>query len=351
MRLRYLGSVNALVVAITIVPLVAVAVAGQTRATTSEQPIAAKKWTSLRTADGQPDLRGVWSNNNATPLERPKQWAGKQSLSDEEVAQLARIAAQIQENDGDAQFGDDIVEAALERDNAPKSSDTTGNYNQFWIVNRNFDDRRTSLITDPPDGRIPPLTPEAQQRQTAAAAHRKVHPADGPEDRGLGERCVNFEVPRLQAGYNSYYQIFQAKDYVAILMEMGHQVRIIPLDGRPHLNQNLRQWNGDSRGRWDGDALVVETTNFSPKSEFRRARAERVHVIERYTRVGPNTLNWEITVNDPTTWTGPWTLMIPLKNEKNAAVHEYACHEGNQSMFGILSGHRAQEKAVEARLP
>lgn len=349
MRLRCPGSINALVAAIAVVPLVAVAVAGQTQAPTPKQSIA-KKWPPPRTADGHPDLGGVWSNNNATPLERPKQWAGKQSLSDEEVAQLARIAAQIQENDGDAQFGDDIVEAALAREGAPKSSDTTGNYNQFWIVDRDFGDRRTSLITDPPDGRIPPVTPQAQELQAARGAYRKAHPADGPEDRGLGERCLNFEIPRLQAGYNSYYQVFQAKDSVAILMEMGHQVRIIPLDGRPHVNQNLRQWNGDSRGRWDGDTLVVETTNFSPKSEFRRGPAERLHIIERYTRVGPNTLNWEITVNDPTTWTGPWTLMIPLKNE-NAAIHEYACHEGNQSMFGILSGHRAQEKAVEAPRP
>jgi hypothetical protein len=347
MRDRCATWIVALVVGSSLVATTAVTVTGQGKAA-AKSAASTAKWTAPRTVDGQPDLQGVWANNNATPLERPKQWAGREYLTDEELAQLKQVADEIVANDGDAQFGDGLVLAALEKIKKPGSYDPgTGNYNQFWLVERDFEDRRTSLVIDPPDGRIPALTPEAQKRRAAAIEYRKAHPADGPEDRPAGERCVNFGVPKLGAGYNSYYQVFQSKNHVVILSEMAHDARIIPLDGRPHVDKSIRQWNGDARGRWEGDTLVVETSNFSPKSEFRES-TDKLHLVERFTRTGPETLRYEVTITDPTTWTKPWTVSIPLKSRKEA-IYEYACHEGNEGMFGILSGHRADEKAEEAR--
>jgi hypothetical protein len=325
-----------------------VAIQAQQKPATANSTRAAANWTVPRTADGKPDLQGVWANNSGTPLERPKQWAGRQFVTPEELAAVKKMADEIVANDGDAQFGDGLTLAALDRISKPGSYDpATGNYNQFWLVDRYFEDLRTSLITDPPDGRIPPLTPDGQKRRAARIEYGKLHPADGPEDRPAGERCVNFGVPKLGAGYNSYYQVFQTPTHVAILSEMAHDARIIPLDGRPHVGQTIRQWNGDARGRWEKDTLVVETRNFSKKSEFREA-TDQLHLVERFTRVGPDTLNYEVTITDPTTWTKPWTVMIPLKRH-NELIYEYACHEGNEGMIGILAGHRAQEKADAAR--
>src|SRR5580765_9050078 len=192
---------------------------------------APRKWVMARTSDGHPDFQGVWANNTVTPLQRPKQWEGKERLTDAEVAELQRFAAQIEENDGDAQFGDGYILAVLNKISNPKSYDPgTGNYNQFWVVGRDWHDRRTSLITDPPDGRLPPMTPEAQKRRAAEIEHRKVHAFEDPEVFPAGERCVNFGIPRLTAGYNSYVQIVQSPGYVAIMNEMAHDARIIPLD-------------------------------------------------------------------------------------------------------------------------
>ena len=299
-------------------------------------------WMLPRTADGHPDLQGVWANNNVTPLERPPQWAGKERLTDEELAELKAATAQVIASGLDAQFGDQLVLKALEGLTDADSYDTTGNYNQFWLVDRDFT-HQTSLVIDPPDGQVPALTVAAQHGAEARRGYRSAHPADGPEDRGLGERCANFGVPRLGAGYNSYFQIFQTSRHVAVLKEMAHDAKLIPLDGSPHAPDGVRQWNGDSRGRWEGDTLVVETTNFSPQSNF-RGSADHLHLVQRYTRVGPDTLDYEVTVTDATTWTRPWTVLIPLKRSADA-VFEYACHEGNYGMEGILSGHRAQERA------
>jgi hypothetical protein len=310
---------------------------------------AASTWTAPRTPDGRPDLQGIWTNNTATPFERPKELAGREFLTDEEVARLQRVAGELFNGESDAAFGDAVFTSVWtaaqgkEADiKAANGFDTvTGNYNQFWLVDRTFDNR-TSVVTTP-DGRIPPLTPEAQKRLAAAAEYRKLHPADGPEDLPLGHRCVNFGVPKLGAGYNSYHQIFQTPTHVAVLSEMAHDARIIPVDGRPHAPSQLRQWNGDARGRWDGDTLVVETTNFSPKSEFRAAR-ENLRLTERFTRVSEDTLKYDVTVDDPTTWTKPWTAMLLLKRSTEP-IFEYACHEGNEGLAGALSGHRAEEKA------
>ena len=302
------------------------------------------KYVPPRTADGQPDLQGVWANNNATPLERPVALAGRALLTDAEVAALKAKSQELFNGDGDAAFGDDVFLAVLAGTKKFSSSDaTTGNYNQFWIADRDFDNR-TSLITDPPDGRLPPLTPEAQKRRAGPQQDRTQRGFNGPEDRALSERCITFGAPRVQAAYNSYFQIFQTRTHVAILMETIHDARIVPIDGRPHVGQGIRQWLGDSVGRWEGDSLVVETTNYSPKSDFRGAH-ENLHIVERFTRVSPNRIDYTIAVNDPTTWTKPWTAMIPLKLTRDE-IYEYACHEGNEGMVGILEGARAQEKAA-----
>jgi len=307
----------------------------------------ASTWTPPRTADGQPDLGGIWANNAATPLERPKELADRPFLTDEEVADMtARAARLFGENAGDAAFGDSVYQAVLADLQAFKSRSITGDYSTVWMVPREFENR-TSLILDPSDGRVPALTPDAQTRQAAAAAAR-LRPPSGPEDLSLQVRCITYGVPRvggLAAGYNSYYQISQAPGYVVIAMEMIHDARIIALDGRPHLPQSVRLWHGDSRGRWEGNTLVVDTTNFSPKSNFMGA-SDKLHMVERFTRVAPDVLEYEITLSDPTTWTRPWTSMIRLKQTQDA-VYEYACHEGNESLGGILRGARADERAAD----
>ncbi len=300
-------------------------------------------WTLPRTADGHPDLQGVWANNNVTPLERPEVWAGKDTLTDEELAAL-QVAATDAVSDGDALFGDQLVLAAIERTTAESYDPTTGNYNQFWIADRDFSNR-TSLVVDPRDGRIPAMTSSGQTRSKMLRDHRRMHPADTYTDRPLSERCVTYGHPRLGAGYNSYYQLFQSKDHVVVYMEMNHDARVIPLDGTPTLNDDVRLWHGDSRGYWDGDTLVVTTTNYSSHATFRGISSENMNVTERFTRVGPQTLNYEVTVDDPTTYTKPWTVMIPLMGTTDA-VYEYACHEGNIGMDGILAGHRAEEREL-----
>ena len=311
---------------------------------------ATANWTTPRTVDGQPDLQGVWSNNSATPLERPKELAGRAYLTDQEVAALKKKAAELFENgNSDAAFGDTVFESVLANVKGTKagfkSTDGgTGDYSSVWTVARDWDNR-TSLITDPPDGRLPAMTPEALQKQSAAFAKMKARPA-GPEDRSLSERCITYGSPQLVAGYQSYYEIVQSANSVAIMTEMIHDTRVIPLDGGPHLSPNIRNWMGDARGHWEGDTLVVDSTNFKPGA-FRNVSTEKLHVVERFTRTGPNTLQWQITIDDPGAWTKPWTAMIPLRPSKKA-VYEYACHEGNYGLQSILAGARREDQAEEA---
>jgi hypothetical protein len=334
-----------------LVGLVAVAVgAGLTAQSHAKTGTAVAGWTAGRLPDGHPDFQGVWANNTVTPLQRPKQWEGKTRLTDAEVADLQKFAAQITENDGDAQFGDGFILAVLNKISKPTSYDPgTGNYNQFWLVERDWHDRRTALVTNPADGKIPPMTPEAQQRRAAELEHRKTHAFEDPEVFPLGERCVNFGVPRLQAGYNSYLQIVQSPGYVMIMNEMAHDARVIRLDGRPHLDPRIRVWNGDPRGHWEGDTLVIDTTNFSSKSDFMGSH-ENLHLTERLTRVSRDVLDYEFTVDDPTTWTASWTAMIPLRM-KNEQIYEYACHEGNDAIPDMLRGHRFEEREAAKSRP
>jgi hypothetical protein len=314
-------------------------------------------WQIPRTPDGRPDLQGVWSNNGVTPMTRPAQWKDKERLTDAEVEELKRLVAQYVDQGGDAIFGSFIQIALNLKDsgkfNQTSYDPTTGNYNQFWMVERDWDNR-TSLITDPRDGQFPPLTPEAQQRRARGRGRGVVVEgsesgprgrADGPEDRPLSERCISYGAPRTGTGYNSYLQIVQSPETVIVLQEMIHDARIVPLSGQPHLPSNVRQLHGDPRGRWEGDTLVVETTNFTNGFQ---GSTPNVRLTERFTRASHDYLNWEITVDDPATWTAPWTFMIRLKRTDDQ-IYEYACHEGNISMTGILAGARADEaKAAKA---
>ena len=309
-------------------------------------------WTPPRTPDGRPDFQGVWVNNNATPLERPKELAGRATLTDQEVAALKKKAHELFGGEGDAAFGDGVFNAALANVNGTKSgfksSDGgTGDYSSVWTVERDWDNR-TSLITDPPDGRMPAMTAEGQKRRggnpsNLAGLNRR---ADGPEDRPLQERCITYGSPSLVEGYQSGYQIVQSPAAVAITTEMIHDTRMLRLDSGPHPPSTVRQWLGDSRAHWEGDTLVVDTTNYKPRS-FMSISSEQLHVIERFSRTAPETLKYEITIDDPGTWTKPWSLMIPLKRADHA-LFEYACHEGNYGMAGILAGARVEEQQAAA---
>jgi hypothetical protein len=292
----------------------------------------AQTWTPARTPDGHPDLQGFWTNATITPLERPRDLGAKEFFTAAEAAEnrkRALVPSSVSERGGtEAHY--EFTQFGLDRTQAQVA---------FSL--------RTSLIVGP-EGRVPPLTPEAEQRNAERAAAAKGHEFDGPESRGIQERCIvwgNEGPPMLPPGYNSYLQIVQAPGYVAILQEMIHDVRIIPLDARPPVPQNIRGWLGVSRGRWEGDTLVVDTRNFTDKTNFRGSR-ENLHVVERFTRVDDNTIRYEFTVDDPTTWTRPWSAELPLAKDKGP-IYEYACHEANYGMANNLKGARAVEKAAE----
>ena len=296
-------------------------------------------WTAPRTADGQPDLQGIWSNNTATPLERPTALAGKESLTDEELAELQARAAELRENEQAGNLlGDLLIQQVLEDPDFQEFDPGTGNYNSFWLAERKLD-HRTSLIVDPPDGRIPAFTAAALER-FGSRPPAGDHPA-GPESLPLTERCITYGVPNLLAGYNSYFHIMQTADHLVFLQELIHDARIIPIDKPGQLDASIRLWHGDARARWEGDTLVIETANYSNQSMLRGA-TRNTHVVERLRRVGPDTLEYVITFSDPDTWESPWTLMIPLERS-DEALFEYACHEGNYAMEGILAGARVLE--------
>jgi len=295
------------------------------------QSAAAKKpWTLPRTPWGEPDLQGKWSYATITPLERPNGQASKEVLTGEEVAALHEGART------DADRRDGGAEADLARA-----------YNAYWY-DRGKSIGRTSLIVDPPDGRLPALTAEGRRRLAANEEAERTHPYDSWEDRPLQERCIVYHgVPPLPTGYNNTYEIFQTPGSVVILDENIHDVRVIPLDGRPHLNPGIRQWNGDSRGHWDGNTLVVETTNYSPRTTFRfPVAAETLHAVERFTRVAADRIDFRFTITDSTTYTRPWTVSLPLAGLPDYHIFEYACHEGNYSIRNVLSGARAQEASA-----
>ena len=330
--------VGALAVVCVWVLLAPVPVAGQA-------PTAAAATEKSRTAWGVPDLQGVWDFRTLTPLERPRELAGKEVFTEEEAA--AFVAASLAEIEG----RDDAVPA-----------DIVGNYNQFWFDRGTtvVGTRRTSRIVNPPDGRLPPLTPEAERRSTSpegvrvAQANRGIVPPVSWEDLEPGDRCIHHGKagPPINPGaYNNNIQLFQSPGHVAILNEQIHDVRFISVDGRPHLRPGIRQWMGDSRGHWEGQTLVVETTNFNGKHEQvgrpDLTSSEQQTVIERFTRLDAETLLYEYTVTDPDTWTDSWSAEVTMTKSQDQ-VFEYACHEGNYSMAVRLAGARAIEKETAA---
>jgi hypothetical protein len=289
----------------------------------------------LRTPDGKPDLQGTWSFATVTPMERPANLAGKEFFTEQEAAAYEKEV--VERNNKDRRDG-------------PAESDVSRAYNDFWWDSgtKVVKTRRTSLVIDPKDGKIPPTVPAARERQQERQAAARGHEFDGPENRPLPERCLILQgagPPITPTAYNNNVQITQGPGYVALLIEMGHEARIIPTDGRPHLPPDVRLWKGDSRGHWEGDTLVVETTNFSNKNSF-RGSSEKMKLIERFRRADADTLIYQFTVEDPDTWARPWTVEIPV-TKSQGRLFEYACHEGNYGMAGALAGARAEEKEAE----
>src|SRR5437899_7888223 len=309
---------------------------------------AAKAWTAPKTPWGDPDLQGVWNDATSTPLQRPSSRAGKDVLSDEEA------------NEFQQELAFDLTRDR--RDGGPEV-DVNRAYNDHWMDARRLKitgDRRTSLIVDPPDGRIPPLVPLSPERQKARAARADANARFNagmpysPEEMSLPVRCIirTDSPPYLPTIYNNDFQIFQSPGFVVIAPEMIHSARIIPLDGRQHLGKNLRQWLGDTRGRFDGNTLVIETTNFRPDDGviFQNANPETYRIVERFTRVGPTRIDYEFTVSDPTTWTKPWTARIPWNRiDPQEQMYEYGCHEDNYDEIHFLTGARSREKRGETK--
>ncbi len=294
-----------------------------------------RAWDPPHTSDGQPDIQGVWTNATITPFERPATLRDKPYLTPAEAAALERQAADVREEDGPPRSGD------------------VGSYNQFWFDSgdRVVSTRRTSLVIDPPDGRVP-LRPEAEAARSYATAHQ----GDSYEFMSVWDRCITRGVPGglFPAGYNNAYQIIQTPGYVVIYYEMIHEPRIIPIDGGPHLPPPVRSWNGDSRGHWDGKTLVVDITNYNAKGWIATQAAagrlkgvpqtESLHVVERFTPIDPNTIDYEATIDDPKTFVRPWTVSIPLHRNSKYRIYEYACQEGNHAVEGALRGARARDR-------
>jgi len=299
-------------------------------APTVAQTSSTKTYTPPKTPDGKPDLSGVYTNASVAPLERPKDLGSKEFFTKEEADAYEKAALNRREVVAPGTYGDvhyNMAQFGLEKGQSKVPSTI-----------------RTSLIVGP-EGRVPPMLPAAQQRAAARQAANRGHEFDGPENRGLAERCIlwgNEGPPMLPQGYNSNLQIVQGEGYVAIEQEMIHDVRIIPTDGRPHLPADVHQWLGDSRGHWEGNTLVVDTTNFTDKTAL-RGSGENLHVVERFTRTDADTVKYEFTVSDPTTWEKSWSGEV-LMSKIDGPIFEYACTEGNYGMRNNLTGARADEK-------
>jgi len=326
--------------------VIAVALLASSAAAVAQAPAAAVKkaavkqtpsathWIPTRTPDGQPDISGIWINPTITPFERPPELANKPTLTEKEAADLEKKAAE-------------------NRVDRPPPPGDPGGYNQAWFDGgtKVVGTRQTSLVVDPPDGRVP-LKPSAEAKR----AYDLAHVADSWEHMSVWDRCITRGVPggMFPAGYNNAYQILQSPGYVTMLYEMIHETRVIPIDGRPHLPSSIRLWNGDSRGRWEGNTLVVDITNYNNRGWIATSAAtqrikgipqsEALHVVERFTRVSADTMNYEVTVEDPNVYTRPWKVSIPLTRDPTYRIYEYACQEGNMAVENILRGGRASEQ-------
>jgi hypothetical protein len=328
--------------------IVGVIVAAVSPRAQSPKP-AAGKWVAARTPDGHPDFQGVWTTHTFTPLARPARYADQEFLTDQEAAELSTLLTQ---DEVDPLAAGIFGASDEERRKRVVQSDPTHYDNALWLSTpdlKPLSSNRTSLIYDPPDGKIPPITPEARQR---AAANRAVAGFDSYENRPLQERCVIWThegPPMMPPPYDDVLQIIQAPGYVLVVRELATAPRLIPTDGRPHLAENIRQWAGDSRGRWEGDTLVVDTTNFTNKTAFQGSSAA-LHVVERFTRVSADKILYRFTVDDPNTWTRPWSAEIPMIATKGP-LYEYACHEANYGLVDILRGARFKEREGSQGVP
>ena len=329
MRHRVLGTVTAAMVA---------AVGLSAPASAQDAP---------RTGWGAPDLQGVWDFRTITPLERPERLGDQAFLTEEEAANLEQEVV-----DRNVELANRAARRTTVTESVDRGEEgAPGFYNNFWLDRgtRTVGTRRTSLIVDPPNGRLPEMSPAGRERTTARREYLREHPADSWLDRSAFDRCIlgfNAGPPITPGGYNQNLQVFQTPDHVVLLTEMVHTVRVVPLDGRPALPDDVRQWSGESRGRWEGDTLVIETSNFNDQRRW-RGTTRSMTLVERLTRVDADTLVYEYTVDDPDTWTRPWTASIPMQRAEEP-LYEYACHEGNYSMPGILGGHRMDELAAAA---
>ena len=309
---------------------------------------------------GDPDLQGIWTGQTFTPLQRPAHLAGRELFTEEEAAELRRLLTAEGVDPLALRSGEQLGAPDAIREQLRQTPENIHYDNSMWLRTRRpkgLSSRRTSLVVDPPDGRIPPLTRAARRRADEHAAARRGREYDSHEQRPLQERCVLWVIegpPMMPPPYNDLLQIFQAPGYVALLQELGtNRARIIPVGPRPHIPPGIRQLRGDSRGRWEGRTLVVETTNFTAKTLFQGATGPRppvrayargpaLRVVERFTRVDGGTLRYEFTVDDPTTWTRPWSVEIPLQATEGP-LYEYACHEGNHDIRYILEVARGVE--------
>jgi len=341
MNNRCLASTAALAALAVVAVLMPATASGQAVSPAAKAATVGKSYNPPRTADGQPDLQGVWTNNTVTPLERPKGLAAKEFYTDAELAEKQKRERER-------------LDLNLEEGRpteAGTAADVHYDFAQFGLDRSQAKlvwDRRTSIIVGQ-EGTMPPMTPEARKRLAESAAKNKGHELDGPENRPLGARCLaraNVGPPMLPAAYNSNLQIVQGAGSVAIETEMIHDTRIIPLDGRPHISSNIRQWYGDSVGHWEGNTLVVDTTNFSDLNPF--PGAQNLHVVERLTRVDPDTILYQFTVEDPGMWTKPWSGELPI-NKIQGQVYEYACHEANYPLANTLRGARVAEQEAAAK--
>jgi hypothetical protein len=309
--------------------------------TAAAKPADKKPWTLPRTPDGRPDLQGYWTALSFTPMERHAKYGTREFLTDEEVKKIY----------------EDGIQHSYEYTFANSSQEPVYDANVYGLAawqNGVKPNRRTSFVVDPPDGRIPPLTPGGKKAQMEAKGQfftrddeggAVVH-ADGPEDLNLGVRCLAFGGPPTQGGndYDQTTHIVQSADYVFVEWERGSEGRIIPIDGGPHVSSNIHSWHGDSRGHWEGDTLVVETTNFRPGATYRNANPKTLKISERYTRVDAGTIEYKFTIDDPTTWTKPWSAIVPL-SAVDGPMFEYACSEGNNGLINVLEGVRVKERA------
>jgi hypothetical protein len=338
---RSLASFAAL--AVVVIALLAQApAAGQTAGSAANASPGAKAWTPPRTADGKPDLQGIWTDNTLTPFERPKGLGSKEFYTDQELVELTKRVREGQQ-------GEQVEGAELGAAN-PQAVRYDLELYGFDRTKLRYTSKRTSLVVGP-EGVVPPMLPQARERNAARVAALKGHEFDGPEQRTLSERCILLNQIRIPmtpaANEGNLLQIVQGPGYVTLLHEIDHSTRVIPTDGRPHIPQNIRQWQGDSVGHWEGNTLVVDTTNFTNLSNY-RGSSENLHLVERFTRTADNTMTYQFTVEDPTTWAKPWGAEIPWTKTKGP-VYEWACHEGNTMIATILRGARVEEEAAQKK--